>query len=388
VTDFDKYFAPWIMMIVRTVLIVDKYMRHGIREEDKKNLPVLGWGDKDERSAVQIAMECLDPWTKNFESMIKAKRGGKMLRHASCLKTFEDLVLEVTDDYTRLAVTTRQAQLRTNPSEKPEAVKARLEEKRLQKGFISGQNEKSEAEGRRKAAAAANLGRIDAQSWLEQQEYDWQQSQYMAHQHGPQFYGVDWQNPVHEDRGPQPVRNFQGAPKGSYGGGRDGGRGRGLAMRGGYGRGVTGGRVVSGRGRGPAPPAAQLPRPPKEFTVETPPVCFKYAIHGSCGKGDACEYTHNKRLAEEYIAKMIRRYMDSKNYNPNLVAKGFQPQLRQFVVTSLDIIEDEWYGYQRWERETDADLGDGDGVGDVDEGGELVEGEEDLVVEHGAQWRS
>ena len=379
VTDFDKHFAPLVMKIVSTVLTVDKYMRHGLREEDKKNLPVPGWGDKDERGAVQIAMECLDPWTKNFEAMIKAKRGGKMLRHASCLKTFEDLVLEVTDDYTRLAVTTRQAQLRTNPSEKPEAVKARLEEKRLQKGFINGQNEK------RKAAAAANLGRIDAQSWLEQQEYDWQQSQYMAHQYGPQFYGVDWQNPAREDRGPQPVRNFQGAPRGSYGGARDAGsgRGRGPPMRGGNGRGMMSSRGTPGRDVRRPSPAAAVP-PPKGFSVE-PLVCFKFAIHNECEKGDACDYSHDKKLAEEYIAKMIARYMSSKNYNPSVKVVGSQPQLRQ-LVADFEIEEEAWYEFQRWYRGQEGD--DEEGEYDACGGGELQDDAEDLVAEHEARSRS
>ena len=379
VTDFDKHFAPLVMKIVSTVLTVDKYMRHGLREEDKKNLPVPGWGDKDERGAVQIAMECLDPWTKNFEAMIKAKRGGKMLRHASCLKTFEDLVLEVTDDYTRLAVTTRQAQLRTNPSEKPEAVKARLEEKRLQKGFINGQNEK------RKAAAAANLSRIDAQSWLEQQEYDWQQSQYMAHQYGSQFYGVDWQNPAREDRGPQPVRNFQGAPRGSYGGARDAGsgRGRGPPMRGGNGRGMMSSRGTPGRDVRRPSPAAAVP-PPKGFSVE-PLVCFKFAIHSECEKGDACDYSHDKKLAEEYIAKMIARYMSSKNYNPSVKVVGSQPQLRQ-LVADFEIEEEAWYEFQRWYRGQEGD--DEEGEYDVGGGGELQDDAEDLVADHEARSRS
>ena len=85
---------------------------------------------------------------------------------------------------------------------------------------------------------------------------------------------------------------------------------------------------------------------------------------------------------------MIRLYKSSKHFKPTAGNKDSQPQLRQFEVTSLDIIEEEWYGYQAWEREHGADLGDGDGEGDFDEGGELNEGEEDPVVEHGAQWRS
>ena len=385
--DYDVHFAPWTLKIVSDVLIIDTYARHGIRDEDVKHLPLVGWGERGdgERGVIQIAMQCLTPYAKNFEAMIKAKHGAKRLIHTTSLEIWKEMVTEVSDDLTRMAISRRQAMLRVKPLEKAEAVHARVEVQRMQKGFIEGKAEK------KKVAAEPNLGRIEAQSWEDQQaEYGqgWHQGQHVPHQHGPQLYGVDWQNPVHEDRGPQPVRNFQGAPRGSYGGGRDGGRGRGLAMRGGYGRGVTGGRVVSGRGRGPAPPAAQLPRPPKEFTVEAPYVCFKYALHDSCDKGDACPYSHDAGLAEQYITKMIRLYKSSKHFKHTAGNKDSQPQLRQFEVTSLDIIEEEWYGYQAWEREHGADLGDGDGEGDFDEGGELNEGEEDPVVEHGAQWRS
>ena len=112
---------------------------------------------------MQIAMECLDPWTKNLEAMIKAKHGTKKLRQSSSLQTFEELVLDVTDDYTRLAVAARQAQLRTNPREKAEIVRASVEERRLQRALTKVHEVKKEVEVDSKASPETDLARINAQ---------------------------------------------------------------------------------------------------------------------------------------------------------------------------------------------------------------------------------
>ena len=46
--DFDVHFAAQTLKIVSDVLVIDKYARHGIRQEDLKNLPVPGWGERGE----------------------------------------------------------------------------------------------------------------------------------------------------------------------------------------------------------------------------------------------------------------------------------------------------------------------------------------------------
>ena len=109
-------------------------------------------------------------------------------------------------------------------------------------------------------------------------------------------------------------------------------------MRGGTGRGMMSSRGAPGRD-GRRPPAAAAVPPPKGFSVE-PYVCFKFAVHGQCDKGDACDYSHDKTLATEYIAKMIERYMSSKNYDPSVKVASPQAQLRQ-LVADFEIEEDE-----------------------------------------------
>ena len=175
-----------------------------------------GWGERGdgERGAIQIAMQCLTPYAKNFEAMIKAKYGAKKLIHATSLQVWKELVVEVSDDLTRMAIARRQALLRVKPLEKAEAVHARAEERRLKKAFIASQGEKLgfgvgvkavpklELEASGKVVPGVELGRIEAPQRSQrypEQEREWHPGSGTGYRYGPKGHGLGWQSPVYED---------------------------------------------------------------------------------------------------------------------------------------------------------------------------------------------
>ena len=75
---------------------------------------------------------------------------------------------------------------------------------------------------------------------------------------------------------------------------------------------------------------------------------------------------------------MIHRYKSSVNYNPSVKAEESAAELKQFTVQlEVTITEDEWYEFQQEELERQEE-----------EGGDMAEGEDWPVDEHGAPYRS
>ena len=141
--------------------------------------------------------------------MIATKFGEKALKDLKDLNMWAKRVTEVNDQSTKTAIDLRMAKLSATPGERFEVVQAQVDEARMRRHFVDGRGERRQPEEQR-GDGTANLGRIEYGSspgygaWG---QYARNQSQYAAH-FGPQLRTVDWENPAHPERGPQPVRNF------------------------------------------------------------------------------------------------------------------------------------------------------------------------------------
>ena len=346
--DYDRHFAATTDRIVAQVLCFDKYMRHGIRPEDAKLLPPANWGDHGERGIIQIATLCLRPYTEEYKSMINA-RYPKRLKSTTTLAQWAALVREVNDHYSTLAHEQRLADLQAMPMEKAEDVQGGIEGARMQRKFIDGQGE------RRKPYLGEELGRVEAASagvygMHGGYAYEWDEEQYASPHSEPQLRGMNWQDPARPSMGPQPVRNLHGGGEGARGGwqGRGGG---------GHGGGRMGPRGVSAyTGRG-ASTASAPPRPPIEFG-DKPLVCFKFAI-GACDKGKECEYSHDERLAKQWLTDKVALYSGAKLFDKSMRPTEKTHHLHALEVQFWGEVQEEEQDAAEEEENEEGGLADG-----------------------------
>ena len=345
--DYDEIMAKYVDDIVADVQLYHSYMTHNISAEQKLILPGMAWGEVDaERSVIQIAMQCLEPYAKQFKSIIGSRKSDVKLKSVGSLESWAKIVLEINDQFANLAIQVRNSDFQALPVEKAEVIQTKARDLQMQKSFIGGKGEKQETGGKRRHGEG-ELHRIE----YEWQRYDYdgydaygweQQQQRAARAYGPQLNAYDWENPRRPERGPQPVRAPQRAPGRGLGyGGRDGGRGggRGPDIRMGP-RGSYGARPPADRGgRGPPPPRGP---PPREFEAHKPLVCYKFAV-GNCDKGKDCEYAHDPDLASKYLHMKVKYFSDSKWYKP-LPASDSS---RLAVFAASDREEEDWYEMQR-----------------------------------------
>ena len=352
--EYDNLIAPTVDKIVEEVQLYHSYMTWEISEEQKLYLPTMKWGDVDsERSLIQIAMQCLEPYANQFKSIINSSKDGSKLKTIGSLAVWGEIILKYNDQYANIAIETRRADALAKPTEKASVIQSKARDLSIQESFIKGKGERHEFEAKKKSAEG-DLHRMEYEHYGYgfggSEGYELEEQQRLPRGGDAQLRAFDWENPRHPEKGPQPVRGPQRAPvRGVSYGGREGGRaaGRISDMRGGHGgRGVFGPRPPPGRGgRGP-PPAQALPLPARdftrEFTPERPLVCYKFAF-GNCDKGRNCEYAHDPELARKYVVMKAQYFMDSKFYPAG--SKVDVPRLSLFTVPERE--EEDWYEFQR-----------------------------------------
>ena len=291
--DYDQAVAMYVDDIVADVLLYHGYMTHKISEDQKLLLPGMKWGESDgERSLIQIAMQCLEPYSKQFKSIISSSKERHKLKEIGKLEAWAAVVLEVNDQYANLAIAVRNRDLQAQPVEKAEVIQSKSRDLQMQKSFINGKGEKRELDGRRcepegrRGEGEGDLHRLEHEYGYDGGDMHGWGGQLRATAGGggvqgpsAQLKALDWENPRHPEKGPQPVRGPQRAPgRGAGGAGRAPDIRLGSGVRGGY---------------GPTPPKGP---PPKEFVREFSPhlplVCYKFAV-GTCDEGDNCQYSHN-----------------------------------------------------------------------------------------------
>ena len=103
--DYDEIMAKYVDDIVADVELYHSYMTHNISAEQKLILPGMAWGEVDaERSVIQIAMQCLEPYAKQFKSVISSRKPDVKIKSVGSLESWAKIVLEINDQIANLAI--------------------------------------------------------------------------------------------------------------------------------------------------------------------------------------------------------------------------------------------------------------------------------------------
>ena len=151
--EYDNLIAPTVDKIVEEVQLYHGYMTWEISEEQKLYLPTMKWGDVDsERSLIQIAMQCLEPYANQFKSIINSSKDGSKLKTIGSLAVWGEIILKYNDQYANIAIETRRADALAKPTEKASVIQSKARDLSIQESFIKGKGERHEFEAKKKSA--------------------------------------------------------------------------------------------------------------------------------------------------------------------------------------------------------------------------------------------
>jgi hypothetical protein len=323
VENYDHFFSGYVDRMLQEIETYDGYCRRTKVLNEEKCLPELKYGKDGEQGVYQIALKCFKPHDEHFKTIM----GPSSLHKIADLQAFVELFRGINDDYTRQARALRQAQENARPPRKLDELYDELQVNKHQKMFVDGKRENRSELSIMKRQGQDSPSSYTASTKLEaarvNSDGEWEimsghESGDEEEQSNTLFKSFNWETPrsgsssnAYSDVRRSDLSAASGRPQfsRSYAAtNRQSSQSSKFSDR----------RHASGDGQ--------------------KPVCFFYALHGKCEKGDACPFKHDAEQANKWLNAKSRVYTSSPLYKQlrEPSAQLDRPQPKVFLTESQD----------------------------------------------------